>query len=228
MSAISRSPVHLVLLIVDQADNDLTTDPLPATSRDDMLLREFITVAERDGITFLTFCQPAGAADISSPSQTLHNLSDQLQRDRAWLRENSITVHFAGESDAPAARLDSRLHISLISQCDGRAAIVNAVQSLARKIEQQQILGNVITANLIGEQLSPMDLPDPDLFIFTGGHKNFANSLLWQSAYAELAFIDDFWPQFSADHLERILDDYRHRDRRFGGLSPIDQRAASG
>ena len=68
---------------------------------------------------------------------------------------------------------------------------------------------------------SPDDeAPDVDLLIRTGGEKRLSDFLLWECAYAELAFLDLMWPEFTAAHLAATLADFRRRDRRFGGLSP--------
>ena len=62
------------------------------------------------------------------------------------------------------------------------------------------------------------ELPDPDLIIRTGGEMRLSNFLLWESAYSELYFTDCLWPDFDAEALDKALDDYRSRTRRFGGL----------
>ena len=61
-------------------------------------------------------------------------------------------------------------------------------------------------------------MPDPDLFIRTGGEMRLSNFLIWQSAYAELYFTPVLWPDFGRDELEKALADYGKRQRRFGGL----------
>jgi undecaprenyl diphosphate synthase len=63
------------------------------------------------------------------------------------------------------------------------------------------------------------DLPDPDLFIRTGGERRISNYLLWQLAYTELYFMDCLWPDFSEEHLESALNWYATRQRRFGRTS---------
>jgi undecaprenyl diphosphate synthase len=76
--------------------------------------------------------------------------------------------------------------------------------------------GDVDEAALV-ERLYEPDLPDPDLVIRTSGEQRLSNFLLWQSAYAELIFVDDLWPDFGGDQLRAALGDYAGRRRRFGG-----------
>ncbi|HEY7871970.1 MAG TPA: undecaprenyl diphosphate synthase family protein, partial [Rudaea sp.] len=64
------------------------------------------------------------------------------------------------------------------------------------------------------------DLPPVDLFIRTGGEQRISNFLLWQTAYSELYFSDVLWPDFDADCLERAIDEFARRERRFGGVIP--------
>ena len=68
--------------------------------------------------------------------------------------------------------------------------------------------------------------PDPDLFIRTGGEVRLSNFLLWQSAYAELVFTDCLWPDFDATELDKALQDFASRDRRFGAVGRNDQPAS--
>jgi undecaprenyl diphosphate synthase len=67
-----------------------------------------------------------------------------------------------------------------------------------------------------GRQLLTVDMPDPDLVIRTSGEKRISNFLLWQSAYAELVFMDRLWPDFTKDDLEDAIREFHRRDRRYG------------
>jgi undecaprenyl diphosphate synthase len=72
------------------------------------------------------------------------------------------------------------------------------------------------------------DLPDPDLFIRTGGEMRISNFLLWQAAYAELYFTETLWPDFGALDIDAALAAYAGRDRRFGGIPPVFATTSSG
>ena len=69
------------------------------------------------------------------------------------------------------------------------------------------------------QYLSIFDLPEPDLFIRTGGEKRISNFLLWQLAYTELYFTPELWPDFNQSSLDKALEDYATRERRFGHTS---------
>jgi len=73
-----------------------------------------------------------------------------------------------------------------------------------------------IDEDLLGSHVALADIPAPDLFIRTGGDTRISNFLLWQLAYTELWFTDVLWPDFDTDQLQRALDTYAGRERRFG------------
>ena len=75
-----------------------------------------------------------------------------------------------------------------------------------------------ITESMISDNLDTHGIPDPDLLIRTGGEQRISNFLLWQTAYAELYFCDVAWPDFKKEDLEKAIDAYNHRERRYGGL----------
>jgi undecaprenyl diphosphate synthase len=88
----------------------------------------------------------------------------------------------------------------------GRAEIADAANGF-RGITEEDFRG----------RLYAPDMHDPDLIIRTGGERRLSNFLLWQSAYSELVFSDELWPDFTREHLERALAEFRARQRRFGG-----------
>ena len=93
----------------------------------------------------------------------------------------------------------------------GRQEIVNAVntilQSGLNKVDEQMISDCIYTAGL----------PDPDIIVRTSGEERLSNFMLWQSAYSELLFIDDFWPDVDESTIDYIISEYSKRHRRFGG-----------
>jgi short-chain Z-isoprenyl diphosphate synthase len=102
----------------------------------------------------------------------------------------------------------------------GRQEIVDAVRDLVTRladsgVEARELAGH-IDAEAIAGHLYSADLPDPDLVIRTSGESRLSGFLLWQSAYAEFAFVDVFWPAFRRVDFLRALRDYTRRDRRFG------------
>jgi undecaprenyl diphosphate synthase len=81
-----------------------------------------------------------------------------------------------------------------------------------------EIPAELATEDFIRRHLYLPDVPDPDLVIRTGGERRISNFLLWQAAYSELYFTDCLWPDFDDAEVERALDDYSGRQRRFGKL----------
>ncbi|MDF3073411.1 MAG: isoprenyl transferase, partial [Alphaproteobacteria bacterium] len=71
----------------------------------------------------------------------------------------------------------------------------------------------------LSRALMTADMPDPDLLIRTSGEQRLSNFMLWQSAYAELMFVDTLWPDFGKAHLEAALADFARRERRYGAVS---------
>lgn len=100
----------------------------------------------------------------------------------------------------------------------GRWDICNAVKSIARDVLNGDISPECIDEELIASRLSTSGIPDPDLFIRTGGEHRLSNFLLWQVAYTELYVTDVLWPDFSKEDLDEAVNFFSNRDRRFGGI----------
>lgn len=99
----------------------------------------------------------------------------------------------------------------------GQDEIVRAMRTIAASIADGAVTADAIAAEHITAALDTASLPPLDLMIRTSGERRLSNFLLWQSAYAELYFTDTLWPDFSGEHLREALEDFRQRDRRFGG-----------
>jgi len=100
-----------------------------------------------------------------------------------------------------------------------REELLQAVKSISVKVKNNIISSENIDETIINSHLYTHDLPEVDLLIRTSGEQRISNFLLWQIAYAELYFIDDYWPDFSKQHLEQALLNYQNRERRFGKTS---------
>ncbi len=72
---------------------------------------------------------------------------------------------------------------------------------------------------MFSQHLWTRDLPDPDLMIRTSNEQRISNFLLWQSAYTEFVFTDDYWPEFGRDGLEKAIAEFNRRERRFGAIA---------
>lgn len=98
----------------------------------------------------------------------------------------------------------------------GRDEIARAVTALVADARSGKLPEGPVTEGMIAERLDTGGIPDPDLMIRTGGEKRISNFLLWQLAYTEFYFTDVAWPDFDRAELDRAIDYYNHRDRRFG------------
>ncbi|MDX9826756.1 MAG: polyprenyl diphosphate synthase [Spirochaetia bacterium] len=105
--------------------------------------------------------------------------------------------------------------VNLAINYGGRDEILRSVKRLSAG---RGATADSITEKDIASGMDHPELPDPDLIIRTGGEMRLSNFLLWESAYSELYFTDCLWPDFDAEALDKALDDYRSRTRRFGGL----------
>ena len=119
---------------------------------------------------------------------------------------------------------NSGMELTIALSYSGRREIVKAAQYLARQAALHRIDPDQINEALFASCLETAPIPDPDLVIRTGGEKRLSNFLLWQSAYTEFIFTERLWPDFSKADLVAAIEDFRHRNRRYGGvLQPITE-----
>lgn len=148
----------------------------------------------------------------------LHNSGARLRviGDRSALRPELQRRIDKAESLTQANR---RLDLTIALNYGGRWEIVEAARRLAQQVAERQLDVQDITADTFAAQLCLPELPEPDVFIRTGGEQRISNFLLWQLAYAELFFTPVLWPDFDETALDLILDEFARRERRFGYTS---------
>lgn len=155
-----------------------------------------------------------------------------LQREVKRLKRNDVRLRIIGERSAFSEKLQQRiataeadtannsgLVLQIAANYGGRWDITQAVRRLALQVAAGQLQPDAIDESLISSGLSFSDLPDPDLFIRTGGEQRISNFMLWQSAYAEIYFSEDLWPDFNAQAFDKALKFFANRQRRFGMTS---------
>ena len=122
------------------------------------------------------------------------------------------------------------LTLSMCVNYGGRAEIVDAVRLIAHEVKAGRLKPEGIRESTLAKKLYVPDAPDVDLFIRTSGEKRTSNFLLWQSAYAEMVFVDTLWPDMNREVLWQAIDEYSRRSRRFGQAvdSPHNPHQASG
>ena len=151
------------------------------------------------------------------------------------LVEDNVQVHIVGEPSALSDGLRKE-----IAQCEkdtagndglilnvainygGRMEIVQGVQQIAQQVKEGKLEPSDITEETITASLYPSDAKDVDLMIRTGGESRISNFLLWQISYGELYFTPVLWPDFTEAELQKAVDWFTGRDRRFGGLTEAD------
>jgi undecaprenyl diphosphate synthase len=100
----------------------------------------------------------------------------------------------------------------------GRTEIVDAVTNIVKDIKEKKISSKQINESLISSYLYAPDIPDPELMIRTSGEFRISNFLLWQLSYSELWITDTLWPDFDEKDFIKAINNYKNRDRRFGGV----------
>ncbi len=112
------------------------------------------------------------------------------------------------------------LNLTFAFDYGAQEEIVAAAQAMARAAACGELDPETITPAMFADRLLTRGLADPDLIIRTSGEHRLSNFLLWQSAYAELVFVDTLWPDFSRGHFIATLEDFAQRERRFGAVTP--------
>ncbi len=151
---------------------------------------------------------------------------ETIERELPDLARQGVRTRFMGRRDRAPDSLrermaaleaetqeNKRLELWIAFDYGGRAELVEAVRRIARA----GVPPDEIDEALVARNLYAPELADPDLLIRTSGELRLSNFMLWQLAYAELVFVDCFWPDFGEEELRSALETYARRRRRFGG-----------
>ena len=154
-----------------------------------------------------------------------------VRRDLARLHKDGVRIRIIGSRDGLSddilslideamekTRDNTRLTLNIAFNYGGRGEIVAAMREMARAVEAGRLNPDQIDEAMVSRMVWTGESPDPDLVIRTSGELRLSNFLLWSGAYAELMFMDLWWPDFNKESLEKAIDAFRRRDRRFGGL----------
>jgi undecaprenyl diphosphate synthase len=157
-----------------------------------------------------------------------------LENEVARLHENAIRFRVIGDLSGFSARIqalirdaealtrnNTRLTFTVAANYGGRWDIVQAI----KKMVASNVAPEEVNEASLMQHLSMADMPEPDLFIRTGGEQRISNFLLWQLAYTELYFTDTLWPDFDTAALDAAIESYRTRERRFGRTSDQVRKA---
>lgn len=195
-------------------------------------LRKTIESCASHGVKFLTvfafssenWLRPKKEVDLLM-SLFMMTLKSQASK----LHKNNIRLVIIGDRTRSSSRLQSKIETveSLTSKNTGLTLVIAAnyggqwdIEQAAERLVQQAIEQGGSTKDLeLKDFLATTNIPEPDLFIRTGGEKRISNFLLWQLAYSELYFTDTLWPDFNEEALTLAISSYSARQRRFGQTS---------
>ncbi len=198
-------------------------------------LRKTVRAAGEMGIRCLTIFS-FSSENWQRPASEVRDLMGLLRRfirnDLAELHSNGVCVRVIGERDnldpdirrlleeaEELTRRNDSLTLVVAFNYGARDEIARAVRRIAQDVASGAVKPEAVTEDMIGRHLDAPDLSDPDLIIRTSGEQRLSNFLLWQAAYSELVFSPVYWPDFDRATLEAAIEEYRRRERRFGGLA---------
>lgn len=195
-------------------------------------VRAVVEQSLRSGVKVLTlfaFSSENWRRPRSEVSTLLELFMSTLRAEVNRLAEHGVKLRFIGDLSGFSDKLQHQLTAAEATTRDGDALILQvaanyggrwdiaqSVRALALEVDAGRLEPDAIDETIIESRLCTAGLPEPDLFIRTGGEKRISNFLLWQSAYAEFYFSDLMWPEFDADAFVAALKDFGRRQRRFG------------
>ena len=195
-------------------------------------VRRTIEAARELGIAYLTlyaFSSENWKRPPAEITDLMGLLRLYLRNEIAHLNKNGVRLRVIGDRSRLSRDIlslidhaetvtagNSVLTLNLALSYGGRHEIVEAARLLAQEVAAGRLDPAAIDGDALAARLYTAAIPDPDLVIRTSGEKRISNFLLWQSAYAELVFLDVLWPEFGREHLEAAVQDFHRRERRYG------------
>ncbi len=198
-------------------------------------VRNAISACNKVGIEYLTL-YTFSTENWNRPNDEVDTLmsllSETLLKEAAELFSKGVRLHVIGEvENLPTLVREQLLNVVELTKENSKGTLVlalsygsqreilNAVKEIAQEVKEGKISTEDIDEKLFENHLYTKDLPPVDLLIRTSGEVRISNFLLWQIAYAELQFLDIFWPDFQEEHLYQCIVNYQNKERRFGKTS---------
>jgi undecaprenyl diphosphate synthase len=197
-------------------------------------LRRIITACVEFGVKYLTiyaFSTENWGRPREEVDGLMNILEDVIDRELEELNKEGVQLRHIGRLERLDPKLqekvmeaieltrnNNRLVLNVAFNYGGRDEIVDAIQKMIKdgvKVEQ-------VTSDLVSSYLYTAGVPDPDLIIRTSGELRVSNFLIWQGAYSEWYVTSVYWPDFDKEEFRKALNTFTKRDRRYGGLSPLD------
>ena len=231
-----KIPVH-VAIIMDGNGRWAKKRGLPRTAghaQGARVVEQILEDADHMGIRYLTvyaFSTENWSRPDSEVRALMNLLRTYMKTSLAKCAKNNVRIRVIGDK----TRLDKDLQDSIANleretasntgigfqiaiNYGSRDEIVRAVRMTAKRVAAGELSPEKISEEMISAGMDTAGIPDPDLLIRTGGEQRISNFLLWQTAYSELYFCDAAWPDFNKSELEKAVDAFNHRERRYGGL----------
>lgn len=229
-------PVHIGI-IMDGNGRWAQKRGLPRKAGHSAGAKNFQSIARycnKIGIRYLTV-YAFSTENWKRPQEEVDNLMnilrDYLKDAIANFHDENIKTRFIGElSKFPedirdlirqaeeGSRNNTGLVLNIAINYGGRDEILHSVRRLAERVQKGGLIPAEIDEAAIEDGLYTAGQPDPDLIIRPSGEYRLSNFMMWQAAYSEFWYSNILWPDFSTDQLEKALDDYAARSRRFGGV----------
>jgi len=201
-------------------------------------VRDVLKSCVKNKISYLTV-YAFSAENWERPKEEVNDLMNLLRfyigKELKSLHENDIKIAIIGErSKLPkdireqinkAEKLtenNKALSLQIAISYGSRQEISNAAKQIALDVRENKINIDNIDHNLFEKYLYTSKIPDPDLLIRTGGDQRISNYLLWQCAYTEFYFTETLWPDFDEECLNKAIEDFSTRERKFGKTEKDD------
>lgn len=246
MSQITNVPKHVAIIMDGNgrwAEKHKVTR-LSGHNQGMYAMKEIIKRADVLGIKYLTvyaFSTENWKRSREEVGGIFNLLVKFVASELAELDENNVKVHILGDyAKIPKSAQDSinkalavtadndGLQFNIALNYGSRAEITRAVARIAKEVETGELKPFEVTEERIPRYLYTGEengnIPDPDLIIRTSGEMRLSNFLLWQAAYSEFAFTESLWPDFTPEEFEKIIEEFTHRGRRFGGRKGAEKQ----
>ena len=228
-------PLNHIAIIMDGNGRWAKKNRLPKISghqKGKETLKKIITKCGKIKLDTLTIFA-LSTENLKRPEKEVNSLFElflfALKSEAKTLKKNNIKLKLIGDLSIFPQKIQAQAHKTsqLLSDCDGLTLVIavnyggqwditQASKKLATLVKNNQLLLDDIDQNCLANELSLSGHPPVDLLIRTGGESRISNFLLWDLAYSELFFTQTLWPDFTVAEFEQMIEQYHHRNRRFG------------
>ena len=183
-------------------------------------------------LTLFAFSSENWSRPAAEVSRLMDLFMRSLNKETPELLRQGVQQRFIGDLSRFSPKLQAKMAevskqqpdnlkmtLNIAVNYGGKRDLTQAAQKIASQVQAGQLTPDEVTESVYGQQLMLADQAPVDLLIRTGGEHRISNFLLWQVAYAEIFFVDDLWPDFTAEVFTRVIDAFHLRERRFGQTS---------